>query len=303
MQRAVQKFQCPECGSQELVADLEVGELVCTRCGLVIGEDMLNQGPEWRAFTPEEKESRGRAGAPTGYSRYDKGLSTDIGIDRDAFGRPLSPEVRNQMWRLRKWNTRYRNRNIERNLMKAMDELQRLSDKVNVSSSVRETAAVIYRKALNENLVQGRSIAAIVASSLYAACRLAGTPQTIKEITRASVRDRKEITRYYRMLLERLKIKVPFEDALYHVSKIAEKAGVSGETQGLAAKILGEARRKLVTSGKDPMGISAAILHVACRLRKERVTQSEIAAAANVSEVTLRNREKELVKKLNINYR
>ncbi len=303
MQRTIQKFQCPECGSQELVADLDAGELVCTKCGLVIGEDMLNQGPEWRAFTPEEKESRGRAGDPTAYSRYDKGLSTDIGVDRDAFGRPLSPEVRNQMWRLRKWNTRYRNRNIERNLMKAMNELQRLSEKVNVPSSVRETAAVIYRKALNENLIQGRSIAAIVAASLYTSCRLTGTPKTLKEITRASLRDRKEITRYYQMLIERLKIKMPFEDPLYFMSKIAEKAGVSGATQGLAAKIFGEARRKLVPSGKDPMGISAAILHIACRLRKEKVTQKDIATAANISEVTLRNREKELVEKLRITYR
>jgi len=302
MQRAIQKFQCPECGSQELVADLNVGELVCTKCGLVIGEAMLNQDPEWRAFTPEEKKSRSRVGAPAAYSRYDKGLSTEIGIDRDAFGHPLSYEVRNQMWRLRKWNTRYRNRNIERNLMKAMNELQRLSEQVNVSSSTRETAAVMYRKALNENLIQGRSIAAIVAASLYAACRLAGTPQTIKEITEASLRDRKEVTRYYRMLLERLKIKMPFEDPLYYISKIAEKAGVSGETQGLAAKILGEARKKLVTSGKDPMGISAAILHIACRLRKEKVTQKDLATAANISEVTLRNREKELAKKLNIAY-
>jgi transcription initiation factor TFIIB len=263
---------------------------------------MLNQGPEWRSFTPEEKESRGRAGAPTDYSRYDKGLSTDIGINHDAFGRPLSPEVKNQMWRLRKWNTRYRNRNIERNLIKAMNELQRISEKVNVPSSVRETAAVIYRKALNENLIQGRSIAAIVAASLYTACRLNGTPKTLKEITKASLRDRKEITRYYRMLLERLKIKMPFEDPLYYVSKIAEKAGVSGATQGLAAKIIGEARKKFVTSGKDPMGISAAILHMACRLRKEKVTQKDIADAANISEVTLRNREKELVEKLDIAY-
>jgi len=301
MQRTVQNSRCPECGSLELVEDPEMGELVCSVCGLVIRDEMLDRGPEWRAFTLEEKSARSRAGSPTTYSRYDKGLSTEIWIDRDAFGRPLSPKVKHEMWRLRKWNLRHSIRSVERNLRQAMNELQRLSEKVHVSPSIQETAAVIYRKALSENLVQGRSIQAIVAASLYAACRLAGTPKTLKEITGASLRERKEISRCYRLLLRRLKIKMPIEDSIYHIAKIAEKASISGETQGLAAKILREAKLKFVTIGKDPTGMAAATLYIACQLKNEKITQKEIAAAASISEVTLRNREKELREKLNLN--
>ena len=152
--------------------DIEMGELVCGNCGLVIEENALDRGAEWGAFTNQEKESRERVGVPTRYYQSDKGLSTVILVDRDAFGRPLSPEVRRQMWRLRRWQIRSSfGASKYRNLSQAMDELQRLSEKLHIPSSVREMAAVIYRKALDKDLIRGRCIAAIVAGALYAACR------------------------------------------------------------------------------------------------------------------------------------
>ena len=150
MQRLIQKGLCPECGSPELVLDREMGEIVCSKCGLVILDEVLNRSPEWRAFTLEEKRSKRRVGAPTTYSHFNKGLSTVMWVNRDAFGRPLSPKVRRQMWRLRRWHIRSRMRTSDgRNLMQAMGELERLSGKLHISSFVQETAAVIYRKALS----------------------------------------------------------------------------------------------------------------------------------------------------------
>jgi transcription initiation factor TFIIB len=144
----------------------------------------MNNGPEWRAFTLEEKVSRSRVGIPASYSVYDKGLSTAIGrVDRDAFGRKLPLSTRLQMWRLRKWQIRSRvHSSVDRNLAQAMAELDRLSDKSYIPAPVKEKAAVIYRKALDKGLVRGRSIAAIIAASLYAACRTTGTPRTLREI-------------------------------------------------------------------------------------------------------------------------
>jgi len=301
MQSLVQ-VQCPECGSQEVIRDEEIGEIVCNKCGLVVVEDMLNRSPEWRAFTLEEKRSKQRVGSPTDYSHFDKGLSTIIRIDRDAFGRPLPAKTRSQMWRLRRWQIRSRTYGSDyRNLMQAMDELQRLSEKLHTPSSVQEMAAVIYRKALNKDLVRGRSIATIVVGSLYAACRFTKIPRTLKEITEVSLRDQKEISRAYRMIVRNLKMKMPIHDPIDYISKIAEKAGFSGEIQGLAFKILRKAKRKRITIGKDPMGVAAAVLYIACQLKGKNVSQREIADAADVTEVTLRNRKKELMKKLNIN--
>jgi transcription initiation factor TFIIB len=184
--------------------------------------------------------------------------------------------------------------------MQAMSELERLSEKLHIPSFTQETAAVIYRKALSADLIRGRSIAAIIAAALYAACRFTKAPKTLNEIVKASTRDKKEVSRCYFLLIRRLKMKIPIANPLDHVSRVAEKAGVSEEAQGLAVKILREAKRKRITMGKNPIGIAATVLYIACQLRGEKITQMDIAAAANVTEVTIRNRKKELMKKLNL---
>jgi len=301
VQKLIVDALCSECGSPEVIRDRERGELVCSECGLVIQEDMLDRGPEWRTFALDEKPDKRRVGAPSSYSRFDKGLSTDIWVTRDASGRPLPPKVRRQMWRLRRWQIRSRvHASKDRNLVSAMTELERLSGKLHIPSSVQETAALIYRKALNEDLVRGRSISAVAAAALYAACRYTKTAKILKEIAKASPRDIKEISRCYRLLVRRLKVQMPIDEPLDYVSKIAENAGVSGEAQGLAIQILREAKRRHMAVGKDPSGLAAAALYVACQLRNENVSQGLLAQAAKVTEVTVRKRRKELIEGLSL---
>ncbi len=299
-QRLVDK--CPECGSSNLIHDYDTGETVCGDCGLVLYEQMMDKGPEWRAFTQEEKASRSRVGVPTSYSVHDKGLSTAISqVDRDAFGRKLPLSTRLQMWRLRKWQIRSRvHSSIDRNLAQAMAELDRLSDKVYIPPPIKEKAAVTYRKALDKGLVRGRSIAAIAAAALYAACRGSGTPRTLREIAEASLVDKKDVARCYRLLLRELDVHMPIADPLTYVSKIAERTGISGKTQGIAIGILREARKKRAAAGKDPMGLAAAALYIACLKNNEKKTQKDIAEAAGVTEVTVRNRYKTLKKQLDL---
>ncbi len=301
-EQTVTHVKCPECGSTNLVKDIEMGESICSDCGLVIRETILDRGAEWRAFTPQERKSKARAGAPSKYFHFAKGLPTIIRIDRDASGRPLSAKVRRQMWRLRRWQIRSRvHASKSRNLMMAMNELRRLSEKLHIPSSVQEMAAVIYRKALNKGLVRGRCIAAMVAGSLYAACRFTKIPRTLNEITEASLRDQKEIARAYRMIVRNLKMKMPIDNPLDYVTKIAEKAGVSSDVEGLAIKIIRDARSKHATMGKDPSGLAAAALYIASKIKKEDITQSRLAEAADLTEVTIRNRKKDLMKTLNLN--
>jgi len=301
-QKQASKDSCPECGSAKLVHDYETGETVCGACGLVVREQMMDKGPEWRAFTQEEKASRSRVGVPASYSVHDKGLSTAIGrVDRDAFGRKLPLSTRLQMWRLRKWQIRSRvHSSVDRNLAQAMAELDRLSDKAYIPSSVKEKAAVIYRKALDKGLVRGRSIAAIAAASLYAACRSTETPRSLREISEASLVDKKDVARCYRLLIRELGIQMPIADPLTYVSKIAERTGISGQTQGAAIKILREAKQKHAASGKDPMGLAAAALYIACLQNDEKKTQKDIAEAGGVTEVTVRNRYKSLKRRLGL---
>lgn len=293
--------KCPECGSEKLFRDQETGELVCSQCGLVIEDRALDRRPEWRAITLEEKELRIRTGPPASPSTYDKGLSTVIWIGADASGKPLLPSTRRRMWRLRMWHIRARAQSsVERNLSRAMAEIDRLSDMLSLPSNVHETAAIIYRRALKENLVRGRSIAAMAAASVYAACRMTETPRMLREVAQASLRGRKEIARSYRLLTRVLGLRMPIEDPVKVVSKIASKAGMDLKTQQKAIEILRRAEAVKHTTGKDPTGIAAAALYIAGVLTRQETTQKQIAAAAGVTDVTLRNRVRGLQSALNL---
>jgi transcription initiation factor TFIIB len=294
--------KCPECASANLIRDYDTGETVCGDCGLVLYGQMMDKGPEWRGFTQEEKTSRSRVGMPTSYSIHDKGLSTAIGqIDRDAFGRKLPLSTRLLMWRLRKWQIRSRaHYSVDRNLAQAMAELDRLSEKVFIPRPIKEKAAVIYRKALDRNLVRGRSITAMTAAAAYAACRGSGTPRALHEVATASLIDKMDVARCYRLLLRELDMHMSIPEPLIYVSKIAESTGISGRTQGIAVQILREARNKRAVAGKDPMGLAAAALYLACLQNSEKKTQKEIAEAAGVTEVTVRNRYKTLKRQLKL---
>jgi len=206
------------------------------------------------------------------------------------------------MWRLRKWQTRTRvHASAERNLAQAMNELDLLCNKLYITPTTKEKAAIIYRKALDNGLVRGRSIQAVVAAALYAACRDSGLPKTLREITKATLTaDKKDVARCYRLLLRELKIEMPFPDPVGCISKIAEKVSISGKTQGLAIQLLCDTKKKLAHLGKDPMGMAAAALYLACLLNDEKKIQKDLAEAAEVTGVTIRNRYLTIAKALNL---
>jgi len=299
---SISTSRCPECGSGNLVKDYDMGEIICSDCGLVIRENVVDEGPEWRAFTKEEKQVRSRVGTPSSLSVHDKGLSTVIDkVNKDAFGRELPASTRLQMLRLRKWQIRARvHSSVDRNLSQAMAELDRLADKIRVPPSIKEQAALIYRRALDKELVRGRSILALAAASLYAACRSTQTPRTLKEVSNASYVRKKDIARCYRLLIRELGMKMPMADPTYCIPKIASRNGINEKTQQTAIKLLHKAEEKKIISGKDPMGMAAAAIYVACVIEGEKKTQKEIAEAAGVTEVTVRNRYKGLRKFLKL---
>jgi transcription initiation factor TFIIB len=287
---------CPECGGT-LVADEEHGEVVCSDCGLVIQEDEIDRGPEWRAFDASERDSKSRVGAPTTKMMHDKGLSTNIGWqNKDAYGKSLSSEQRRQMQRLRTWNERFRTRNSkERNLKQALGEIERMSSALGLPGTVRETASVIYRRALSENLLPGRSIEGVASAALYASARQAGTPRSLDEITLVSRVDKIELTRTYRYLVRELKLEIQPADPEQYVARFVSDLDLSDETERRARQLLRNAKRSGLHSGKSPVGLAAAAVYAGALLSNEKVTQSEVSRVASISEVTIRNRYKELL--------
>ena len=283
--------ECPRCGTTHLISDPENGEMVCADCGLVVEQELIDRGPEWRAFTADEKERRTRTGLGLSYSLYDKGLSTVFNGYRDAQGNRLKDETRIKMDRLRRYDNRSKfDETWRRNLSIAMAELDRMAAALHLPQGVKEQAALIYRRALKMDLIRGRSIDAFVAASVYAACRQSKIPRPLKEITKASTREHSEVARTYRLLIREMKLKMPVDDPMKFIPSIASKLNLRRDTEQYAIDILRRAQKRQELTGKDPRGVAAAALYMACIDNNDKRIQKDIAEAAGTTEVTLRNR-------------
>ena len=287
---------CPECDGR-LQTDTEHGEVVCSDCGLVVEEDSIDRGPEWRAFDANERDNKSRVGAPTTKMMHDKGLSTNIGWqDKDAYGNSLSSRQRQKMQRLRTWNERFRTRDSkERNLKQALGEIDRMASALGLPENVRETASVIYRRALDENLLPGRSIEGVATAAVYAAARQANVPRSLDEISVVSRVERMELTRTYRYIVRELNLEIAPADPESYIPRFASDLDLSDEVERRARELVDDGRDAGLLSGKSPVGLAAAAVYAAALLCNEKVTQSEVSEVASISEVTIRNRYKELL--------
>jgi len=292
--------RCPECGSNRLMRDYECAEIVCMGCGFVVAAKLADQGPEWRAFDDEQRAKRARAGAPLTFTIHDKGLSTMIDWhDRDVYGKRLAPGQKAQIYRLRKWQRRIRVSDAtERNLAFALSEISKIANNLNLPKNILETASVIYRKAVKERLIRGRSIQGVTAAAIYVACRQCGVARTLDEIAQASTVNKKEVGRSYRFLIKELNYFIPPLKPSQYITKFSNQLTMQGKVEEIAHKILAAAKELKLTSGRGPTGIAAAASYIASVLTGERKTQREIAEIAQVTEVTIRNRYKELVERL-----
>ena len=300
MERSSDK--CPRCGKTSMVLDGNGSEFYCASCGLVVKEKIVDTGPEWRSFSGDEKGDRSRAGSPTSLTMHDMGLATTIGgVNKDASGRSLSGSMKSTVERMRTWDRRSQvHESSDRNLHQAFSELRRYSDKLSVPGAVTEKAAYFYRKALERNLIRGRSITAMMAASLYAACRVCEVPRTLKDVAAVSNVKKKDLARSYRLMHREMDLQMPVAEASRCVSGIASRARMSEKTQRRAQQILFMAKQTGISAGKDPMGMAASALYVACMLEGEERTQKDVAEAAKVTEVTIRNRYKGLREALGI---
>ncbi len=293
---------CPSCGSSDIIFDSEKGERVCNNCGLVIEENVTDSGPEWRAFDADQRNSRARTGAPMKYTRPNKGLVTEIDLyNKDIRGVRIPSKRQAQLYRMRKWHKRASiASSSERNYLIALPELNRVSSYLGLPENIRENAALLYRRCVQNNLIRGRPIETVVQAVIYAACRKAGMPRTLDEIATISGLPKKEIGRAYRAISHELGLKIPLTDPVAYVPRYVNALKLSGEAQEKAVELLKEAMKKGLISGRSPTGVSAAAVYIAGALAGERRTQKEVADVAGVTEVTIRNRYRELKEQLNI---
>ncbi len=290
--------KCILCYGEKTVTDESTGEVICNKCGTVLADNIeISSGP--RAFSKEEFESRSHTGAPNSLARHDMGLSTIISrVNKDASGTRIDADMKTTMNRLRTWDFRTQaGTPTLRNLMFASNEFSRLKHKLALTDAIIEKSAYIYRKAQQRKLVRGRTMVSLVAASLYAACRELDAQRTLKDIANASNIKVKDLSRSYRLLLKEFDLKIPLSDPGKCVAKIASRLNVSEATARDAGRVINEIKQHGDSAGKSPMGLAGSTLYLMCLKNNEQLSQKALAAAAGVTEVTLRNRTKELKKK------
>jgi transcription initiation factor TFIIB len=276
-----------------LITDYESGEIICGNCGMVISDRTIDfSGEENRAYTLEEINRRVRTGPSHSFAFHDMRLSTIIGrINRDANGQLLNASIRPTVERLRTWDSRLRISESEnRSLSHALYELYKFKDKLSLTDVIVEKAAYIYRKAQQRGMVRGRTIPGMVAAAVFIACKEMQTIRTLNDIAAITHVARKEIAKGVRVLVFGLGVNSPSIDPMKCIVKIAHSANISEKTQREAIKIMSYVIRNELSTGKEPMGFAATVLYISCKRTGENKTQSKLASASGVTDVTIRNR-------------
>ena len=299
----LQTENCPECKSS-LIDDMQNGEIICSGCGVVVDDQITDSGPETISSNLEDKMKLARATGQTTYSQHDLGITTEISISaKDFSGKRINNEVANQMNHLRKWQQRVRvSTPKERRLANVLTKMGETCESLNLSKNVLETTSMIYRNLDGHMDVKGKSVACITAATIYMACKQCDVVRSLEEICREIVpaKDVKSKTklaaRYYRtMVMEMGAIKAPVLTMDKYISKIANMTQTEVRVERLALEIAEKTKDNSISDGKSPNGIAAAYLYVSSVLLGQNVLQRDVSSIAGVTEVTIRNRCKEIL--------
>jgi transcription initiation factor TFIIB len=284
-----------------VITDPESAEIICSACGAVMLERIQEDRPEWRAFNLEETNDKSRTGTPISLARHDMGLSTIIGrINKDSSGNKIDSQTLSTMKRLRTWDLRTQTSD-DRSRQQAFSELHVLKDKLALPDAIVEKSAYIYRKAQEIGLTRGRTISATIGAAVYIACRELQIPKSLREIAVASNIKRRVLSRSYRILTSELDIKIPIIDPIKCIVKVGNKVSLNEKTKRQAIDVMNNITKSEISAGKNPMGLAATVLYIACLKTGVNIRQADIAYAAGISEVTLRNRIKDLKERFNLN--
>jgi transcription initiation factor TFIIB len=290
------------CEGTTIITDPEACEVICSNCGMVILDEIEQESR--LLFNDEQRNDRSRTGTLSSLASNDMGLSTIIGrTEKDSTGNKINSQTLSRIKRLRTWDFRIKGyTSTNKNLKQAFNELNMLKDKLALSNATVEKSAYIYRKALERRLARGRSISAIVAAAVYIACRELQIPKSLREIAAASNIRRKVLSRSCRILISKLDMKIPIIDPMKCIFKVANKTNLKEKTKRQAMDVMNNLTKREISAGKNPMGLAATVLYVSCLNTGVNIRQADIASAAGITEVTLRNRIKDLKDKLNLNW-
>jgi transcription initiation factor TFIIB len=258
-------------------------ETVCTSCGLVVAEDNIDHGPEWRSFADDDTNPE-RTGAPLTRSRHDSGLSTEIGRSTRLKGRK-----RRRMARLRRQHNRTKiGSKAERNQVYGFTEIRRLVSALGLSDHIRDRSCVLFESAQDEDLLRGRSLEGFAAAAVYATCRTAAVTRTVDEVVGKARATKAELSAAYDALNRELGLPTGPIDPAEYLARFASDLDLPQELEGRARELVEKARERNHVTGRNPAGVAAGCLYTAADERGYPLTQQDAADAADVTPVTLR---------------
>ena len=295
---------CPECQST-IIDDVHNGERICSSCGIVVAEQMADFGPETKGVNLEDKMRLARAtGQPT-LSQHDMGITTEISSQNtDYSGKKIDSTTSNQMQRLEKWQKRVRVTSPrERRLTNVLGKISETCENCNLPKNVVETASMIYRGLDGKNIeVKGKSVVSITVAVVYMACKNFHIVRSLDDIckTVCTPKDVKAKTKlaakYYRnLVLDMGTVTTPIVTMDKYISKIANLTKTDVKVERLALEIAEKTQDQSIINGKAPNGIASAYLYVSSILIGQNILQRDVSSVSGVTEVTIRNRVKEIL--------
>ncbi len=293
--------KCIECGSIAMLYDDQRGEVICEDCGLVANSVIFSREPEWRAYSAEEEKSKVRVGLPTSVLNNREMRTVIGGKTKDSYGKVLTTATQAKFARLSQMDERIQDRTT-RNLKSALMELKRIKSHLDLSDDICETAVLLYKLALNQDLIKGRSVIGMMSAAIYLACRKKSAVITLKDTAEIANITTKELGRCIRIFLQNINVSNSSTDPITLVNRLGENLGLTMYTRKIAIDLLEEAKERKLTIGKIPMSLAAAAIYIASIQTGERRTQQQIAIPARTTPVTIRNRFKELAKGLGLNH-
>ncbi|MEM2759737.1 MAG: transcription factor IIB [Nitrososphaerales archaeon] len=294
---------CPEC-STNLIEDMSKGECFCPSCGYVVVDQIESFGPESISSDVEDRMKNARTGSPMSYSLHDLGLRTEIAYSfKDFSGKPLDSAVAEQMYGVRKWHSRIRvSSPKERRLSNVLSKINETCASMNLPKLIVETASMIYRNYENQNTAKGKSVSCMAAATVYLACKRCGVLRTLEEIVSAAAGQNayssylKLTSKYYRMLVMDVGDSAQPQLSIDHyISKLANMAKIDVKVVRLAVEMAHVTEDHILADGKAPNGLAAAYLYIASILLGVNVLQRDVSSLSNVTEVTIRNRCKDIL--------
>ncbi len=278
------------CPPDKIVYNESQGEYVCIETGEVLVDRVVDLGPEWRVFNTDDILTRERVGAPITRKVHDGGLHSRID-HKTSYGRKLS-----------RINERVRVSGRMRRLVRALKLMNSVIGSLNTpnANKLREEAGGILKKLNASGLLKKKNMNALVAASILIATKNLNTPIDPGEIARRCFITAQELWKAEMKIRRDADdvVRVKPLDPRRYVEPMASKLNLSRQAIALAWKIISIAKRDGLTSGKGPKGVAAASLYIASILLNERRTQKEVSRKVDVSEVTIRNRYRDLIDNL-----